>query len=411
MRLLVVSIFSLFHLANGQEIFNSFGLDGDAKYLGETIYQFETDKDALLVLNAHNIKGDIEIFGEPGNAVQIVERIEISSRKIRWAEKEYELSRSEVLYDEVNGMIKIVGSGRWSSKVEYEYDIHIPKHTSVQLINQGGDISCQNIAGEIDIQTAGGDIELQQIAGKINAITSGGDVELSHAHGNIKLLSSGGNIETNNTEGVIYLETSGGDLDIQFNLGYVEVYTYGGKIRLNGIEGQTIIGKTQGGDIEIDEITANVDMQTDGGDFEISHIVGNVRVATSAGDIDIEHIIGNVNMETMVGSIQGDHLGGQIKAVTNVGDIIIHKSTHDQEIQDIELINNFGDVYLILPEHFSAKFDIRIDGNDESEVLETEYPLNIKRDGMILRATGIHGTGQHNVSISSHFGDVTITKD
>lgn len=412
MKLLFTSILLFFRVASGQEIFNSFGLDGEAQYLGETIYQFETDINALLILSAHNIKGDIEIHGEPGNTVQIVERIEISSTKTRWAKKEYELSRAKISYDGANSLVKILGPGRWSAKAEYEYDIHIPKHTSVQIINQGGDISARNIIGEINIQTAGGDIELQKITGKIYANTSGGDVEVNHSTGNFKLLSSGGDIETNNTEGILVIETKGGDLDIRYNRGNVEAKTYGGEIYFSGVEGNMINAITMGGDITAEEVTADMDLQTSGGDFNMSQIIGNITAETSAGDIYIDHVIGDVVLETLTGSVHGEYLGGRINAITNTGDIVIRKITNeDDKGQDIDLVNNFGDVYLILPEHFSATFDIRIDGVKDSDALDSEFPVNISQKGMSLRASGVHGTGQHKVKISSHFGKVTISKD
>ncbi len=411
MRVLIPNFFLLISLGFSQEIFNSFGLDGHSQYTGEAVYQFTTDKDVLLILKAHNVQGDIEIIGEPGNAVQIVERIELSSAKERWAKKEYELSRASVHYDDVNGMIKIVGANRWSSKVDYSYDIHVPKRTSIQFVNQGGDISCENIAGELDIQTGGGNIKLRRIAGKISANTAGGDIELAHALGNINLVTSGGNIETSDTEGVLFVETKGGDLEIEINHGNVEAYTSGGEIRLSDIDGNSVVVKTEGGDIEIHKVNSDIQMETAGGDLEISRVVGNVVALTNAGDIEIDNIIGDVNLKTMMGSIQGEQLGGRITAITNTGDIIIHKSSQDIVSQDIDITNSFGDVYLVVPRHFSAQYNVVIDGIEDSEMLDSEIPLVIQLEGMVLHANGVQGSGQHNVSISSHFGVVTISKD
>ncbi len=411
MRYTSIALFSVLHLALSQEIFNSFGLDSESKYKGEVTYTFDADPSDLPVLKIHNVKGDFTIHGESGSAVQIVETITVRSLNKKRAASEYEKAKTNVHYNDVNGIIQIVGPGKWSRNVSVDFDIHIPRQTSIRLYSQGGDITCKNIGGEVDVETAGGEIELYQIAGKIQALTYGGDIELSHANGHINLQTSGGDIETNDTEGILFVKTKGGDLDIELSRGNIEAYTFGGEIEMYKIEGNSVIGRSHGGDIEVDHITADMDLHTDGGDFSIQNIIGNLSAVTSAGDIDIERIIGDAVLETSAGSIHGESLSGRIKAITNTGDIIIHKETGDEPAQDIEIVNRFGDVYLILPSRMSATFDIQMDGVEDLDALESDYPLEIQHSGMLIKASGVQGSGQHTVVIRSHFGNVTLAKD
>ncbi len=396
----------------GQEIFNSFGLDKKARYSGETVYQIEIDRNTLLVLNLHNIAGDINISGNNGTTVRVVEKIKIYSPSNRKAKQAYGKIKARIHYDEVNGIIDLVGSYDTPLRFDLDYDINVPRQTSVFLMNQGGDIEIANVAGELNISTAGGDIDLTKLAGKIQASTKGGDIEIRHAHGNITLLTSGGDISTVDTEGVLSLTTYGGDLEVELNKGAVSLYSSGGSIELQNIEGSSVTVESKGGDIDASDITADLSLKTGGGSIDIENILGNILAETNSGDIFLDHITGDVIIETGSGSIQVESINGRVSALSNHGDISVYKVLGTgSTAQDIDLNTRYGDVYVILPESFQARFSITVTGADSRNVIEAFFPLEIHSSGMVVKGTGVLGKAQNKVTIESHFGEVIISKD
>ncbi|MFQ6604415.1 MAG: DUF4097 domain-containing protein [Fidelibacterota bacterium] len=404
--------FSLVQLIFCQDIFDSFGLDEKARYSGETVYQIDIDRNTLLVLNMHNISGDITISGDDGATVQVVEKMKIYSPSKRKARQAYGKIKARIHYDDVNGIIDIIGSYDTPLRFDLDYNVRVPKQTSVFLVNQGGDIDINNVAGELNLSTAGGDIDLAQLAGKIQANTKGGDIDIRHAHGNITLQTSGGDISSIDTEGILSLTTFGGDLDVELNRGNVTLFTSGGEIEISTIEGHTITAESNGGDIDVNDITADITLKTSGGDIYLEDVLGNITAETQSGDIELDNVSGDIIAETGSGTIQIENAGGRISAVSNHGDISVYKvlGTHGSS-QDIDLNTRYGDVYVILPSSFQARFSITVTGTESRDAVETFFPIDIQYNGMVVKASGILGAEQNTVRIESHFGRVIINKD
>lgn len=111
------------------------------------------------------------------------------------------------------------------------------------------------------------------------------------------------------------LRTSGGDVDVAEVTGEVEVETSGGEIELHQIVGEIEV-ETSGGSIKGSEIRGDLAAETSGGSIHLSEVEGNVEVETSGGSIRIRDVDGRVQAQTSGGSISARFAGapaGELK--------------------------------------------------------------------------------------------------
>ncbi len=396
----------------GQKIFESFDLDGTMRYVGTTTYDFDVDVATIPSFKIHKIKGDISIKGIPGMTVHIEEKVRIRAATKMQAVNQFEEYRATVMQKADGNVVEVIGAGHWPSRIDFSYVITTPANISVLAYTSGGDIELRNITGQIEVKTSGGDLDLGNIIGKLTAKTSGGDIDLSHGQGNLFLSTSGGDIVIANTEGKINAHTSGGDIEVNYNSGDVMVSTSGGDIKLYSIQGKQVSGRTSGGDIDAEDITAELNVQTSGGDLNIEDTRGTVKASTSGGDIDISNIFGAADVITSGGSIVGGGLYGKINARTSGGDIEIEKS-FDPSLPDhsVTLKNSNGNIYLTLPEKFPGNFDVVVKGGYSLGVIDSEFPLTITRKQNEVRGMGNIGSGHYLIRLGTYNGQIVIEKD
>ena len=166
--------------------------------------------------------------------------------------------------------IKITGRDRRTRSLSFDYVATLPEIFSVQARTRSGDITVENLQGEIDISTSGGDLELTHLSGKIFGKTSGGDIDCEDLGGRIVVVTSGGFIDMAEISGELNATTSGGDISVENTQGAVLVSTSGGDIDLADLVGREISATTSGGDITATDLTANttIDLHTSGGNVE-----------------------------------------------------------------------------------------------------------------------------------------------
>lgn len=166
----------------------------------------------------------------------------------------------------------------------------IPRDFNADVETSGGDITIENLDGNVKLATSGGDIELGAISGdEITVTTSGGDIDAGSLSGRVKLTTSGGDIDLGSVNGPeISVRTSGGDIDAgNLTATRVDVRTSGGDISLGGVTGETTV-KTSGGDIEVGRMNGSLDAATSGGDIEVRMTAAaELSLSTTGGSIDI----------------------------------------------------------------------------------------------------------------------------
>ena len=103
----------------------------------------------------------------------------------------------------------------------------------------------------------------------------------------------------------------------------LDIRTGGGDVKVNHLEGETNL-ETSGGDVKASELKGNLNARTSGGDMELRDLTGDISIKTSGGDITLENVHGRVEARTSGGDVtaslaRGNAKGGEIE--TSGGDI------------------------------------------------------------------------------------------
>lgn len=98
------------------------------------------------------------------------------------------------------------------------------------------------------------------------------------------------------------LRTSGGNIQVGDLTGDVDARTSGGNVKIGSVDGKVNL-HTSGGNIEVVAAMRELDANTSGGHIRIAKVVGNAHVETSGGNISIDDAGGVVNASTSGGNV------------------------------------------------------------------------------------------------------------
>ena len=212
------------------------------------------------------------------------------------------------------GNIVTIGAqhGDWSlfRNISIDYDVTLPKSTTLKATTGSGDVHIANIEGTVTAQSGSGDVKTENIGA------------------NAKLGTGSGSIEANGVHGAAYAETGSGNIHLQVTApGDVKVSTGSGSIHVDGVSGALKAG-TGSGDVEI-QGTPTSEWKLDTGSGSIRLTLGNgakfnLNAETGSGNVHLSQPItmqGDLNKHHIIGSVNGG--GPTIKAETGSGNITI----------------------------------------------------------------------------------------
>lgn len=161
-----------------------------------------------------------------------------------------------------SGLLGLFGGGR------VRLHVRVPARFSVDARTQGGDVSVEEVEGEVRVQTSGGALEVNRIVGPVELETSGGGIRADAVRGELRARTTGGSIRAADVSGGLDVETSGGPLELRDVAGPVGARTSGGgiEVRFAGPPEGSI--ETSGGGIEVElgkEAGFDLDARASGG--------------------------------------------------------------------------------------------------------------------------------------------------
>jgi hypothetical protein len=212
-------------------------------------------------------------------------------------------------------------------------EILLPRRFDLKLKTMGGNISIENVQGDIDGRTMGGSLNLSRLKGQIRMTTMGGEITLTDSDLDGSVKTMGGRVLLENVVGDIKGSSMGG------NVVYRNVKSRKGKST-----GKVVKITTMGGSINVDEANEGADVHTMGGDINIKYAQKFAQAKTMGGDISI------------------DEINGWVKATTMGGDIdVVMTGDPTQGKRDVELTSMGGNISLAVPEDLSMDIDIELE--------------------------------------------------
>lgn len=265
----------------------------------------------------------------------------------------------------------------------------------------------------LDVNTGAGDIETQDIGGTANLVTQGGNIQTgrigfgdsraaSTHHPLAKLSTEGGRIQVQDVSGDLDAFTAGGHIVVGNISSDATLRTGGGHIRAGKIGGRAQL-ETEGGNITVAQAGSFVSVRTGGGQIDFGEVRGSVRAQTGGGGIRVITVSGPMEVESNGGSICLTRVAGTVQASTAGGTItawINPEPPSDGGTVHLagasQLSSGAGDIIIFLPRNLAANIDALVENGNTGRIdADPALPLTIRSMGD--RSSGpVHATAVLN---------------
>ena len=278
---------------------------------------------------------------------------------------------------EISGSLPSQGS-RAGADAQFwvQFEVAVPASFSLDISTEAGDIETQDIGGTASLVTQGGNIR----TGRIGF----GGRAASTRHPVAKLHTEGGHVQVRDVSGDLDAFTAGGHIVVGNISGNGTLRTGGGHIRAGQIDGRAQL-ETDGGNITLGQAGSFVSVRTGGGQIDFGEVRGSVRAQTGGGGIRIITVSGPMEVESNGGSICLTRVAGAVQAATAGGTITAWINPEAPSAGGTvhlagasQLSSGAGDIIIFLPRNLAADIDAMIENGNAGRIdADPALPLTV----------------------------------
>jgi TonB family protein len=262
-----------------------------------------------------------------------------------------------------------------------QFEIAVPRNYSVEVKTGAGDIETGDIGGIATLTTQGGNIRAGRIG--IGNMRNGAPDHLV-----ARLETEGGHIQVQDVSGDLRAFTAGGHINAGNIAGDASLRSGGGHIRAGQIGGRADL-QTDGGNITVGQAGSLVSVRTGGGQIDFGEVRGSVRAQTGGGGIRIMYVSGPMEVESSAGSICLTRVAGTVRAATAGGTITAWinpdapSSGGTVHLPGLsQLTSGNGDIVVFLPRNLAADIDAVVESGGERRIeADPALALQIQNHG------------------------------
>jgi len=145
--------------------------------------------------------------------------------------------------------------------------------------------------------------------------------------------------------------------------------------------------------------------ETSFGNVELKNITGDIDAKTSFGKIDAENITGKVQLDTSYGEVDCEKItSGNFSAKSSFGKMDIDFSAACPADIRARIETSFGEVNVDVPPNFAG--DVAVETSFGS--IKTELPITVKGDFGKTKLYGTIGQGKGKMELKTSFGSIKI---
>jgi TonB family protein len=274
-------------------------------------------------------------------------------------------------------------------RVWVSYEVHVPRQYSLEISTQAGDITTQDVDGQVVLSTGGGNIQAGNIGdarqgntpagqrpplnhGLIARLdTAGGHIVVGNVAGSLRASTAGGHITAGNVDGDAILQTGGGHLHVGHVAGAAQLSTGGGDIVAERADAGAT-AETGGGRIEFGEAAGAIQARTAGGGVRIDRIAGPTQLDSSDGGILLAGVQAPLHASTRTGTITA-WFSPQFGDTGSSGSADAGRSATTSELASVE-----GDIIVYLPRKTALTIDALVEhGAGRRIVADPSVPLRV----------------------------------
>ncbi|HEY2460019.1 MAG TPA: energy transducer TonB [Candidatus Acidoferrum sp.] len=286
---------------------------------------------------------------------------------------------------EINGALPKISGHSEAAGAQFwiQFEIAVPQSYSVVVDTQAGDIETKDIGGTAMLSTQGGNIRTGSIGG--GAASRGGLHAVVMGHLTAKLLTEGGHIQVQDVSGDLNAFTAGGHIVVGNIGGDASLHSGGGHIRAGSIDGRADL-QTDGGNITVGKASNFVAVHTGGGQIDFGEVRGSVRAQTGGGGIRIMYVSGPMQVQSSAGSICLTRVAGTVQAATVGGSIRAWISPDGPSSNGAvhlagasQFTSANGDIIVFLPRNLAADIDAIVESGGAKRIqADPALELNYK---------------------------------
>ena len=279
---------------------------------------------------------------------------------------------------EITGSLPTQAAHSGNAQFWVQFEIAVPHNYSVEVSTEVGGITTGDIGGTARLETQGGNISAGHIG--MFALHSG-----SRTRPVAKLETQGGQIQVLDVTGDLTAFTAGGHINAGNITGDASLHSGGGHIRAGTIGGRAELD-TAGGNITVAQAGNLVSVHTGGGQIDFGEVRGSVRAQTGGGGIRVMYVSGPMEVESNAGSICLTRVADAVQAFTSGGTITAwinpDAATAGGPVRlggPSQLASGTGDIVLFLPRNLAATIDATVvNGNEHQIDADSALHLNIQ---------------------------------
>jgi DUF4097 and DUF4098 domain-containing protein YvlB len=317
-----------------------------------------------------NLRGNLSVKGQDGGDVKVTGRKTV--RAFSQSDADNADKQSPITVERQGDLLYIRAEepkNSHSLSVSSDLDITIPRGIDVETKGRSGDLTIDDLAGNVMVTSGRGDIRLSNIAKDVTVDSNGR-----------------GLIRTTDIKGKVELKGSGGDVQIE------------------SVQGQVTLEGEYSGTLEFHALAKPLHMRSRRSDFQMEAVPGNVTLDLS--DLKMTDITGPVHFKTDSRDIEATDISNGLDITVNHGDIQLTQTKTPLPKMDVH--TNNGDLTLAIPE--KASFDL--DGSTAKGEATNDFgaPLEAHTEGRSATIRGKQGSGPE-LKLSTDRGTLTVKKN
>jgi DUF4097 and DUF4098 domain-containing protein YvlB len=316
-----------------------------------------------------NIHGNLSLRGEDTGDVKVAGRKSIRAFNRNNADRANDQSRLDIERQGDILLIRAVQPERTGAiQITDDLDISIPKGLSVEARGRSGDLTIDDIDGNVDVS-----------AGR-------GDVRLSHIGKDVKIEGSrSGLIKVSDLKGSFNLEGRGTD------------------IQLDNIGGEATINGDYSGTLEFRALARPLRFESSKTEFHVEAVPGSITM--DLGDLKMANVSGPVRFSTGTRDIEATDITNGLDLTVDRGDINVTASK--APLPRIDVHSHNGNIVIALPE--KAPFELK--GSTSQGEVENDFggPLQTQSSGRSATIQGQTGNGP-SITLTTDRGTVSVKR-
>jgi Putative adhesin len=281
-------------------------------YAAEPEFNRSLTVNGNLTFSVCSTSGSIHVAGVDGNKVEIDAKLHNSTWHTTGTSGDMKEIVANPPIHQTGNEIKVGDAdtcgGAKAHNIDIDYEITIPKNSTVEAVTGPGSVKVENIAGFVHAAAGGGSIVATNIGPDSKLATRAGTIDITGAHGDLMAVTESGNLTVgNSTVTEARLHTGSGSITTT-NL-------HGG-MRINSGTGNLTIGGSPNSDWKLETGSGNIQIHIDQGAKFL------LDVETGSGTIDsifASPLSGHITNGVMKGPVNGG--GPTVQVYTGSGNI------------------------------------------------------------------------------------------